>query len=70
MIHFFTNDTIEDIILQNQKLDEHFTAVYLTGPNYLDILFSPSGNLLFYSQDEEKEGRTYYQLENGSLQLL
>lgn len=60
----------EVTILQNQRLDEHFTATYLSSPNYLDVLETSSGEMLFYTQDAESKERTYYQLVNGEWQTF
>jgi hypothetical protein len=57
-------------LLQNRKLDEHFTASYLSSPDYMDMVWTPSGKLLFYSQNEESGQRTYYRIENGSLESV
>lgn len=54
--------------IQDQKLDEHFTASYLSSSNYLDLVETSSGHLLFYTEDAEKGDRTYYQIVDGTLQ--
>ena len=54
-------------LLDNQTLDGHFTASYLSSPDYLDTIRTPSGAELFYTLDG-KGKRTFYRLENGVLQ--
>lgn len=55
-------------LLQNQVIDEHFTASYLSSPDYLDVIAAPSGRLLFYTSQPDSAGRTYYCVDNGTLQ--
>ncbi len=60
--------TIGDVTyLQKQKLDEHFQVTYLSCPSYCDIARTSSGNLLFYTQEEKSEKRSYYQYIDGEL---
>ena len=54
-------------LLQNQVLDEHFTASYLSSPNYLDTILTPSGKNLFYTLDHAGK-KKYYQLTEGGLE--
>lgn len=54
-------------LLQNQVLDEHFTASYLSSPNYLDTMLTPSGKKLFYTMDRTGK-KAYYQIVDGGLE--
>lgn len=57
-------------VLQNQVLDEHFTASYLSSTKYLDSIKAPSGKELFYTLDGKRQKRTYYELSNGALEVF
>lgn len=53
-------------LLRTKALDQHFTATYLSSPDYLDTILTPSGTELFYTLDAAGR-RTYYQLKDGAL---
>lgn len=55
--------------LQAPAADGHFTAAYISSPGWLEALRTPSGRLIFCTQDSAGEGRTYYRLADGRLEM-
>lgn len=55
--------------LQGRTTNEHFTATYISSPDWLEAHRTPSGRLLFSTHDSESDGKTYYQLIDGKLEL-
>ena len=53
-------------LTRSVTLDEHFTAIYASSPDFLDIVKTPSGTLLFSTNTAEDAPR-YYTLEDGIL---
>lgn len=56
-------------LTQTTTLDSHFTATYASSSDFLSLLKTPSGTPIFCTQPAEGV-RTYYVVENGSLQEL
>lgn len=62
--------TLGDIIfLQDLTTNEHFMATYITSSDWLEAHRTPSGRLLFSTHDSESDGKTYYRLIDGKLEL-
>ena len=48
-------------------LDAHFVATYASSPDFLELVNTPSGSLLFSTQTEGSDAPTYYGLADGVL---
>lgn len=48
-------------------LDAHFVATYASSPDFLELVNTPSGSLLFSTQTEGSDAPTYYGLVDGLL---
>lgn len=53
-------------LTRSVTLDEHFTAIYASSPDFLDVVRTPSGALLFSTSTAEN-APLYYTLEDGIL---
>lgn len=53
-------------LTRSVTLDEHFTAIYASSPDFLDLVKTPSGTLLFSTSTAE-DAPLYYTLEDGIL---
>lgn len=54
--------------LQTLTEDAHFTAAYISSPDHLQTLRTPSGRLLFCTLDPESGSTAYYRLADGRLE--
>ena len=51
-------------------LDAHFAAIYASSPDFLELINTPSGSLLFSTRTEGSDAPTYYGLVDGILTEL